>query len=331
MIRALLFFISLSIILTGSDNPPSTDYSNTINPVIGDISYIQKFGHAPDENTSEITRIKTHLEYVVVQLKNEAVGHLNADQKQNRAHLISLLEGYKDAEQFPKNHHFENRQPVFIDEEGNLCAVGYLIAQTEGKAVAESINKTHKFDYIKDIDAEVLTDWLTKNGLSKTEAAMIQPMYGDIKSTVNENNIETSYAIGSSLLAGMQMGSISYSLLAQDSNSDIRKISILNTALGVASVTLGITNIDNSYTVRSPECTEICIGISYETTYTNQARTNLSISNIVVGGASALFNGVRFFTTQKSAPGSRYNLSATQLYDPASKTISPGLSFNLRF
>ena len=36
----------------------------TVNAILGDISYIQKFGHAPCENTNEQIRIQTHLEFV---------------------------------------------------------------------------------------------------------------------------------------------------------------------------------------------------------------------------------------------------------------------------
>ena len=311
-------------------------HHDTVNALLGDISYTNSFGVEPDITTSEEVRIKTHLEYVIKLLKEKDSSDLNSSQVENRLKLIALLKDYVEAGTFPKNRHFNTRNPVFIDEDGNLCAVGYLIAQTEGLETAEEINQHHKFDFIKDIDPKYIDGWLASNGITKNEAAMIQPMYGGVYTeTIEQNEIELEYAIGSSLLAGMQLGTTAYSILSDNSPSTVKKVSAFNSLLGMGSITLGLLNLDNTYTdirnpTTDPQLCAICYS-RYETTYKNPTRTKFSIANIVVGGLSAAFNGYRFFQANEREKPSNINISATQLYDPTTQTFNPGLSFSMKF
>lgn len=333
MLRLFLpLLVALSMIISSETIEKETFHTDTVNAVLGDVSFTERFGSTPDDLTPEKTRIKTHLGYVVDILKKADTSSLTNSQKENRTTLIGLLEDYKKAGIFPENHHFENRRPVFIDEAGNLCAVGYLIAQTEGLEAAKKINREHKFDYIKDIDPKLIDGWLAENGITKKEAAMIQPAYRS-KMTVNENNIETEYAIGSSLLAGTQLGALSYSLLLDNSPNKIKRISVFNTALGLTSIALGIANLDNSRTEKLGDLNpEICnLSCSFKIIYTNKTRTHLSIANIVVGGLSATFNGFRFFRATKQQNSSNLTLNATHVYDPNSNTVAPGISMSLKF
>lgn len=313
-----------------------TFHEDTVNAVLGDISYTNTFGVEPGGTTSEKVRIKTHLEYVIDLLKKEDVSGLSTPQIENRWKLIALLEDYKEAGVFPKNRYFETRKPVFIDEDGNLCAVGYLIAQTKGLETAEEINQHHKFDHIKDIEPKLIDDWLATNGLTKNEAAMIQPMYEEVYTeTIEQNEVELEYTIASSLLAGMQLGTTTYSMISDDSPTTIKKISAFNSLLAMGSVTLGLINLDNTstdvrYPTGDPQICASCYS-RYETTYKNPTRTKFSIANIVVGGLSAAFNGYRFFRANNQEDPAKFNVSPTQLYEPTTQTINPGLSFSMKF
>lgn len=337
MLRFLLPALSAILLISMPTLQKSDSFhDNTVNAVLGDISYTTTFGVEPDDTTSEEVRIKTHLEYVIDLLKEEDTSNLSASQIENRWKMIALLEDYKEAGVFPKNHHFETRKPVFIDEDGNLCAVGYLIAQTEGLETAEEINRNHKFDYIKDIEPNLIDGWLAANGITKNEAAMIQPMYGEVYTeTVEQNEVELEYTIASSLLAGMQLGTTAYSLMSDDSPTTIQKISAFNSVLAMGSVTLGLINLDNTSTdIRYPDSDPQICGICYsryETTYKNPTRTKFSIANIVVGGLSAAFNGYRFFRANDQKDPTKFNVSTTQLYEPTTQTINPGLSFSMKF
>lgn len=160
---------------------------------------------------------------------------------------------------------------------------------------------------------------------------MIQPTY-QYEQTINENNIEPEYIIGSSLLAGVQIGALTYSLLADESRANTKQISAVNTVLGLSNVALGLINLNNSYAEWTGyDSSTPCICYSVTTTYTNEARTNFSLANIVVGGASAIFNGYRFFRAGKKEVESGLHISAANLYNPASENFNPGLSVSLKF
>jgi hypothetical protein len=72
---------------------------------------------------------------------------------------------------------YDDRKPCFIDDGGNICAVGYLVEQTAGRAAAEAINARHQYDELLAMDDPTLLAWATKSGFTLTELAMIQPTY----------------------------------------------------------------------------------------------------------------------------------------------------------
>src|SRR5512139_1692170 len=105
----------------------------TINPVIGDLSFQATFGFMPDETTDEDLRIQTHLAYVESRLRQKDVSCLAPEVQQKRAHLLDLLHDYWSAGKFPRNYdHMDVRKPCFIDKDNTICAVGYLVEQTSG-------------------------------------------------------------------------------------------------------------------------------------------------------------------------------------------------------
>lgn len=173
-LRAVFFFL-LSFCFLQKNN-----FANTVNAIIGDYSFIQTFGCAPDETTDENLRIKTHLAYVENLLRETDVSHLTSTQKTKRTHLLDLLNDYWYAGIFPKNFDYPGQRiPCFIDKDGRICAVGYLIEQTAGRAVAEKINSQFKYHELLDMNDEMVDSWIASSGLTKEECAMIQPEYGD--------------------------------------------------------------------------------------------------------------------------------------------------------
>jgi hypothetical protein len=125
-------------------NKPSVDTSQLVNPVLGDISYESKFGLKPNAATDNNLRIRTHLEYVENLLRNKDVSELSADLQTKRNHLLDLLHDYWTNGVFPKNYDYaDQRKPCFIDKDGTICAVGYLVEQTTGRQVADNINSKH--------------------------------------------------------------------------------------------------------------------------------------------------------------------------------------------
>jgi len=161
------------------NNKSSFDKSQLVNLILGDISYESAFGHKPDAMTDNNLRIRTHLEYVENLLRNKNVSDLSTDLQTKRNHLLDLLHDYCTNGVFPKNYDYaDQRKPCFIDKDGAICAVGYLLEQTTSRQVADEINSKHKYDELLAMNNSTVDNWILTSGLTKEECAMIQPTYG---------------------------------------------------------------------------------------------------------------------------------------------------------
>lgn len=157
-------------------NSLATTY--TVNAVIGDQSFFEKFGKLPTIETDDNLRIQTHLDFVEKSLRASSVAHLSAKAKAKRAELLDALHVYWTKNVFPQPlAYFEGRKPCFIDGDGSICAVGYLIEIASGRDVAERINSKYQYEYLLEMDDPLIDNWASEHGFSLTELAMIQPTY----------------------------------------------------------------------------------------------------------------------------------------------------------
>jgi hypothetical protein len=212
MKRIILSFLLLLAIQFAGCRKESANYLQTINPVIGDISYIKKFGHAPAASTPDQLRIKTHLEYVAELLRQKDVSHLSPELQKNRTHLLDLLYSYAEAGVFPVNYDRYERRPCFIDKNGTICAVGYLIEQTAGREAAEKINTKHKYDHIFEMKDEAVDAWIATSGLTKEECAMIQPQYKPTTAAEITASVIGSYRTGDNFYPSIDVSIQEYEL-----------------------------------------------------------------------------------------------------------------------
>lgn len=254
----------------------ATDYNPAINPVIGDISYVKKFGHLPAPGTDEDTRIKTHLAYAEMLLRKTKTSHLNIETRQKREKLLDHLHTYWLAGVFPKNYDRQDRSPCFIDRDGNICAVGYLVEKSAGRQMAENINKEFQYHTIADMNSRALNEWITENGLTKEEAAIIQPGYGWIPAepAQNTNYIPTPYAISSSIFGGINLSVNTIQL----SNSQSRLVSKIGLVSGVAQIGLGLASLPIEVRTINGQWTS------------NESKKTLSMINIGLGTGTMLLS-----------------------------------------
>lgn len=131
--------------------------------------------------------IQSHLAYCELKLRLRT----RPDQIA-RLRLLDHLHRYWQAGCFPEHRfHTPGRRPVFIDDSGTYCAVGYLMAQSGARGLAAAINRDDRFAYIEDLDLSQhpeIRSWLLEHELSQTEAALIQPTYAD---TISHNLFES--------------------------------------------------------------------------------------------------------------------------------------------
>ena len=250
--------------------------TQTVNSVLGDKSFIVAYGCYPAAGTSEILRIQTHLRYVENVLEQKDVSALSKSQRGNRNNIINLLHLYWAAGIFPSNFDYQmERRPCFIDRNGNICAVGYLIEKTEGREVAEQINSKHQYKYIFEINDPVVAEWAQRNGLSMEECAMIQPQYGTPR-----GEITTGYGISSSVLGGVNLAvSIANFSAGSDNSNTLGYIGLIT---GTAQIVLGAANVKELES------------------YGSRAQNNLSYLNIAMGTTTFLSSTIRMIRNKKN-------------------------------
>ena len=144
---------------------------------LGDDSFVAAYGRAPTGDDAERTRMATHLKFVRAELAAKPATRPELAAK--RTQLLGYLDDYIAKGTTPQNTRLPWRSPVFIDDFGNICAVGYLIERSVGRDVAETIAAKHRFDYLEDIAQAMpaVRHWIDASGFTIDELASIQPGY----------------------------------------------------------------------------------------------------------------------------------------------------------
>ncbi|MEX2589651.1 MAG: hypothetical protein WD334_05545 [Chitinophagales bacterium] len=240
-------FLLFQPVFWSCNNVPKAN-KQSVNALIGDISFIEKFDAKPHKDTDENTRIHTHLKYVESLLRAKDVSHLSPDLKSKRAEMLNLLREYRLAGIFPKNYDYPGeRKPCFIDKNGRICAVGYLIEQSVGREVAESINEKYKYEEILAMSDTDVDEWIRSSGLTKEECAMIQPKYG----YPSEVTI-TFYGLFSALSTGGNLTLSTVNTIQAVRGVDHRRHSITGLATGAWQIAIGALVYSKMTTIDHP-------------------------------------------------------------------------------
>ncbi|MDQ3101366.1 MAG: hypothetical protein M3R08_08260, partial [Bacteroidota bacterium] len=104
MKHLILPAIAALLISVWSFRPDLSLNTEAVNAIIGNTSFVEKFGILPDARTSEQLRISTHLEHVEQLLRARNVDHLSIELKEQRSDLLDLLHQYRMAKVFPRNY-----------------------------------------------------------------------------------------------------------------------------------------------------------------------------------------------------------------------------------
>ena len=274
--------VTVCVLSLNCNSAKNVETTGTINPIIGDLSFQSKFGHPPSRTLDEKLRIQTHLEYIEGILRSRRSSEMPEHLARKREQMLDLLHEYRTVGLFPRNYDYpDQRKPCFIDRDGTICAVGYLVEQTASLDLAKEINSLHQYSEILEIDSPELEEWIDQSGLSLEEVAMIQPTYGPPD---NYTYIASGYGIASSVLGGtnMAISAINITQLAKPEKTNI--LALAGLATGAASTTLGIVNMTNNYEYNG---------------YFNEGKKILSMVNIAIGTATMCISGYSIFTRRK--------------------------------
>jgi hypothetical protein len=172
-LASLLILVSSHI---AAAQTPNTGAVPGANHHLGDNAFRAKFGRDPTL-ADEKLRMRTHFEAVRDLLAKRPATRPDLEAK--RRHILELFDAYIAKGTTPKNAHLPWRTPVFIDDEGTICAVGFLIEQTAGHPVAEKIASEHRYSYLEEIAAAMpeVQAWIADSGLTLDELSLIQPGY----------------------------------------------------------------------------------------------------------------------------------------------------------
>lgn len=311
---AALFFMCLISLQTKAGNG-----QQTVNAILGDESYRLVFATEPDANTNEQFRLQLHLAYVENRLRQQSTSKLSIQQQQNRLQVLDLLAAYWQAGIFPTNKRYLNeRRPCFIDDEGRLCAVGFLLAATKGIDAAKSINTEYQYEYVMNMKSALLEEWADTYGLTLEECAMIQPTYGPPPPDQTAYaELKSGYAVPSAILSG---GNLALSI-AQLRGVGSKGWHYAAMVGGGGQLILGLANIRKSH--YSPYIN----GGGIYTRY--RAQNNLSYFNIAMGTATLVTSAIHLMArnrkTGKGIPVSVYG------YPNEANSVSMGLSYSYRF
>ncbi len=130
---------------------PDTRFRPGANHHLGDDSFLAKHERTPGEGDTEKARMKVHLEHIRSLLASRAA--TKPELAGRRAEILGYLDDYIARGITPTNAHLPWRAPVFIDDGGAICAVGYLIERSVGRALPERIAKQHRYEFLEDIVA----------------------------------------------------------------------------------------------------------------------------------------------------------------------------------
>ncbi|MBI1194097.1 MAG: hypothetical protein GC205_13140 [Bacteroidetes bacterium] len=287
--------------------------NNTVNPILGDQSFETKFGYLPDEQTDNTLRIRTHLEYAENLLRQKDVSHLSIELQTKRKEALDLLHTYWTNGEYPRNYDFaDQRKPCFIDKDGTICAVGYLLEQTTSRELAEQIIDQYKYSELLAMNDERIDDWALSNGLTKLECAMIQPAYGR-EPIITYNYITPEYGISSSLLSGMNLSLNTINALQIGNEQGSIAVPVIGLTSGAGQILLG------SIMYKTEEA--IFIG----TVYTNESQKTLSLINIGLGTTTVILSAWNLLTNHTPKEKS----TTWNVHTYRTRSNSTGVAFSL--
>jgi hypothetical protein len=126
---------------------------------------------------ADADRIAEHLYRVQKHLIAHAPAGLSSAAMAERRSLLDTLAAYAQRGIFPMNTVLPGRTPVFIDDQGSACAVGYLMIASGHADLAEDIRARTDLAYVHDLHRPDVDHWAVTHGFTEDELAWIQPTY----------------------------------------------------------------------------------------------------------------------------------------------------------
>lgn len=266
---------------------------------------------------ADIVRVREHLTRVEAELRAADVSALSSAQRAARERNVELLRGYRLAGIFPHNHTVAGRlAPVFVDEHGTHCAVGYLIARSGRDDIVAHIRALRNNATVPELaDEPGLAAWLDRAGITLAEAARIQPAYGPIDPPAGPDH---AYRTATIVGAGLGAATSVWNLLI-DRNASTRPLA------GTAGVIAGLGELAIGVIGTTLDEDEHEVG-------GGQVALNLGVGFVstLLGGRSLLRRPDAATGADAPPPGERMQWTLSP-WLPSGTDRPPGVRLALRF
>lgn len=276
---------------------------------------------------ADAARIRGQLLRVERRLRARTPAGLSGRQLDNRNEALDHLRDYRARGFFPVNtDHPGRRVPYFVDRNGTLCALAYLIWKSGHRNLVAEVAATHNNGTVEELSSNPrLRGWLRDHGLTSGEASMIQPMYDGDRCVTGclrpaEETVDTGFVIASAIGGGLSVWS-GLSNMADLSGDGSRSVAmgIAGGLAGGATTVLGATRFDS-------EGVSLAIGV---------ADAALGAASTAVGGAN-LFSAREDDRTGPAREGSEGSSSpaltvSLRPYSVTPRGVRPGVGVGLRF
>lgn len=173
----VLFALVARVVSPAASRPVPID---TINPVIGDLSFLVQNGRAPTAADDPVERIATHLMFAARILRARDVSMLAPALQANRTRLLDRLDAYARARRFPAGEAPTGRLPTWIDSAGTRCAVADLVDAAVGDATVLALDARFHNEFVAGFADPAFDAFVAASGFTRAELAVVQPTYGEM-------------------------------------------------------------------------------------------------------------------------------------------------------
>ena len=124
-------------------------------------------------------RIREHLRRTESALR-DADHDRSPEQRCRRERHLDRLAAYRERGAFPRNRGRSDRTPLFVGDDARPCAMAHLLREGGREDLVEAVMAEEPTVRIEELpDDHPVVGWVEENGLTREEAARIQPTYPD--------------------------------------------------------------------------------------------------------------------------------------------------------
>jgi len=126
----------------------------------------------------ERSRVREHLRRAETALRAADRPELKTEERRRRERHLDRLAAYREHGAFPTNRYRADRVPLFVGDDGTPCAMAHLLLEDGRDDLVEVVMAEEPTVRIEALpDDRVVVEWVEANGLTRAEAAQIQPTY----------------------------------------------------------------------------------------------------------------------------------------------------------